>query len=342
MGKLRNLIMLITLALIILLIFLSVYGAFLGPVRAKEMFNSMPASIYWLVLTLVLIAGLTVFRRLIRVPALLLIHLGCVLVILGSMLGSVAGHKMTNQLFGTEKIPAGKMIIYEGQTENHIFTEPEEQLKKLPFSIKLNDFRMEYYHGGFLQIQSRDGRRWNLPAEIGSGFFLAEDLGSVRIIKAFENFRINISDSEKTAVDDPGPGSNPALEVQFTDPNGAEAIRYVFERFPNHTHTQDKFLLSYRRVVSDYISELEVVDNNQVITAKSIEVNRPLHFGGYHFYQHSYDEQAGRYTVLSVTSDSGLYIVYAGYVFLCVGIFWQCWITQISAKLKLRANRYGN
>jgi hypothetical protein len=44
----------------------------------------------------------------------------------------------------------------------------------------------------------------------------------------------------------------------------------------------------YGRIVKDYISELEIVRNGNVVAAKNVEVNHPLHYGGYHFFQRSY------------------------------------------------------
>ena len=334
-NRLRHAVMWLALMLIILLIFLSIYGAFVGAERAKTFFNSLPLAIYWLAFTLTLITVLAAFNRLVRVPALLSMHLGCVLVLAGSVWGSNAGYKLQKQLFGIDKIPAGQMIIYEGLSENRIVLEDGEQIKELPFSIRLKDFRMEYYKPEYLHIQTHQGQSWKMPVKLNSEFALGRDYGAVTILRTFENFKINIEDERRIAVDAPQPGYNPALEVQIKDPEGDVTTRYVFERFPGHIHPDDRFVLSYHRMVRDYISELEVIENSKVVAAKNIEVNQPLHFGGYHFYQHSYDSEAGQYTILSVTSDTGLTCVYAGYVMLCVGVFWHFWLRHLfSAKKK--------
>jgi cytochrome c biogenesis protein ResB len=88
-------------------------------------------------------------------------------------------------------------------------------------------------------------------------------------------------------------------------------------------------VLRYQRVISDYVSELQIIRDNEVAAEKNVEVNHPLHFGGYHFYQHWYDDQAGQYTILMVVSDSGLNIVYAGYFMLCIGVFWHFWMRHL-------------
>ena len=335
-NKFRRVLMWSALTLIILLIFLSVWGAFLGAERTQRLVNTLPLSVYWLAWALVLITGLAAFRRLVRVPRLLLIHVGCVFVLAGGMWGSDAGHKLQKELLGIDKIRTGQMVIYEGDLENLVALENNQQAK-LPFSVKLKDFRIEYYKPEYLWVQSREGQSWKIPVEIGSEFSLGADYGTVKILKVFENFKITIDGDKRTAIDDAGPGSNPAIEVEIKSPDGVVDTRYVFERFPGHSHPQDRFLLSYHRIISDYISELEIIENNKVVAEKDIEVNHPLHYGGYHFYQSSYDAEAGQYTVLEVVSDSGLNLVYAGYAMLCVGVFWHLWLRRLSfagAKLK--------
>jgi hypothetical protein len=337
MNKLRYTVMWAALGVIILLILLSIYGAFIGAERAQKLVNSLPISVYWLAFIFILIEGLTLFRRLVKVPALFLIHCGCVLVLAGAMCGSEAGHKLQSQLFGIDKIRTGQMAIYEGETENLVTPEDGEQVKELPFSIKLKDFRLEHYKPEYLRVQSRNGEVWKVPVEVGTEFSLGKDLGTVTILRTFENFKIKIEGEKRIITDEPESGYNPALEVQIKYPEGNKETRYVFERFPGHIHPEDKFLLRYERIVSDYISELEIIKDGKVVAAKNIEVNHPLYYGGYHFYQHSYDAEAGQYTVLMVASDTGLGLVYAGYAMLCIGVFWHMWIRGIFARIKLKS-----
>ncbi|MHC4618644.1 MAG: cytochrome c biogenesis protein ResB [Planctomycetota bacterium] len=329
MAKLRRAVLWCALALIALLIVLSIYGAFLGAEGARRFFNSVPAGVYWSALGAGLIVGLIVFRRLVRVPALLLMHAGCVLILLGSGWGSRAGHRVQAKVFGIEKICKGQMIIFEGETENKVSLEDAAAIVKLPFSLRLKDFRVEHYEPAYLDIESQEGPSWRIPVEIGSEFSLGEGFGTVKIVQAFENFKITFEEGRSVAFDDEGPGYNAALEVQIKDSDGEASTRYVFERFPGHAHPEDKFQLYYRRVISDYISEVEVIEDGKAAAEKRIEVNHPLHFGGYHFYQESYDREGHRYTILQVVSDNGLNLVYVGYVILCIGVFRHLWLREI-------------
>ena len=83
--------------------------------------------------------------------------------------------------------------------------------------------------------------------------------------------------------------------------------------------------------ISDYKSDLVVREEGHTAESKTIEVNDPLHYGGYHFYQSSYgqDKRGRWYTVLSVTSDSGLSLVYIGFALLAGGMFWMFWVKPI-------------
>ena len=334
--NLRRAVIWVALALIILLILLSVYGAFLGSYRAKNFFNSPALSAYWLAFLVLLTAAFVTFRRLIRLPGLLLMHAGCILILAGALWGSGSGLKIHNRLFGAGKIQTGQMIILEGHTKNRITLEDGRQSKQLPFSIKLTDFRIEYYKPEYLEIQTTQGQS-KIPVEVGGVLSIGPDFGTITIVRVFENFKISIDGDSKTVIDDPQPGYNPALEVRIKNPDGTVTTKYVFERFPGHIHPEDKFLLRYHKSVRDYISDIQVIKDGNVVAEKAIEVNHPLHFGGYHFCQSSYDDRAHIYTVLSVVSDTGLNLVYAGYLMLGIGVFWHFWLRHIFTKRKSKS-----
>jgi hypothetical protein len=336
MSRFKRAVLWAALSAVILLAALSIYGAFIGAERAQAFFNSLPLAVYWFALMALLIAGIALFRRLLQVPPLLLMHLGFIIVLVGAMWGSNGGHALARQLFGIDKIPQGQMGILEQTQENRVMPADSNSTRELPFSVRLKDFRMEYYKPGHLLIQSRTGQNWRVPAEAGQTLSLGEGLGIVTIRRVFENFRIDIQSDEPVAHDEPG-GSNPALEVSIERSGTAPGKRYVFERMPGHANPNDPLSMSYSRMVRDYISDLEIVEDGKVVAAKDIEVNHPLHYGGYHFYQHSYGEdKLGEYTVLMVVSNSGLNLVYGGYLMLVAGVFWHFWSRRVLAAVRSR------
>jgi hypothetical protein len=316
---------------IVLLFFLSIYGAFVGPESAKEFFNSVPLAAYWISFILLLVLGIALFRRLIKIPSLLFMHFGCILILLGGIWGSKPGLKLQSKIFGINKIPSGLMQIYEGETENRVLTE-QDDLYILPFSIVLKDFRIEYYKPAFLYLQTRQGDTGKFPVEEGKVCTPDFSFGTIEIVKVFNNFKMTVEGDNRIAVDDPGAGFNPALEVKLTPADGQPLTRYVFDTSHGYMYPNDDFAMVYICDIKDYISHLQVIRDSKVVAEKEIEVNHPLHYGGYHFYQQDYDHEAGEYTILRITSDSGLQFVYAGFIMLCTGVFWHFWINKMSRK----------
>jgi hypothetical protein len=336
------------LSLIVILTVLSVYGAFIGAARAQAYFNRVPLVVYWGIFVLTLVVGLVAFHRLIRVPGLLLMHAGCILILLGGSLGSQKGYKAT----GNDKILKGQMQIYEGQTTNKVFVRKADgdghDTKDLPFSIKLNDFTIEYYEPKFeyLDYETAKGMQ-RVAAELGREIDLGAEHGTAKITRKFRNLKVSMDGDKRQYYDDQSPNPNPALEIQITKPDGQVATRFVYSLHPDFSHTPGGPKLMYNRPpytpISDYISELEIIDTDgKVLVKKNIEVNYPLQYGGYRFYQSGYDDKAARYTVLQVVSDTGVMIVFAGYWMLCIGVIWHMWLRYLFKKIGSKKKTDGN
>ena len=346
MKKFSRSIMWMALLVIGLLTILSVFGAFIGAERAQIFFNSLPLSVYWYGLAVLLVAGFVEFPRLLRKPGLFMIHAGCLLILAGGMWGSQAGHRLSERFLGVRKIPNGYMLISEGNTENRVTNKDlRQQLGELPFSIKLNDFRLEYYEADEdpvprLYIQTKEGQYFQLVAKAGEEVSLGQGKGKLKVLRTFGNFKIQTENGKRIITDEGQGQENPAVEVEIEVPDGSSYTRYVFERFEGFSHDEDgdglqlSYVLEGARIIRDYFSDVVIIENGKEVAGKSIEVNHPLHYGGYHFYQHSYDSEAGEYTILSVTSDSGLYAVYVGYWLLCLGVLWQFWFRHIVGHIK--------
>lgn len=336
--KLRRIILWAGLITIVALIFFSIYGAFLGAERAGNFFNTMPLTVYWFVFAALLIVSIFVFPRLLRKPPLLLIHAGGILIIAGSMFSSQGGHEIQRKFLDRDKIYKGEMVIDEGTDSNSVLV-AEETYKELPFTIRLNEFRIEYYDAGSLTVWVDENAVWSGIATLDQPIKLPGKYGTIIPLKKFNNLQVTTVDGKIQIVDAGEPGSNPAIHVLVKRVDGTEKKHYVYENFAAHS-SEDAFEMSYRSSISDYISELEVIENGEVVLKKDIEVNDPLYYGGYHFYQSSYvpPELHGQpwATVLSVTSDSGLYVVYTGFIFLCLGVMYHLWIRPIFKNRPIR------
>ena len=207
----------------------------------------------------------------------------------------------------------------------------------MPFAIRLNDAKVEYYRIGTLYVEGPGQQFRSVRADPGNVLDLGPDLGKITILKVFQNFRIDLSGETPKDYDAPG-DENPAVRIKYENADGTATERRVFEYHAGHANDLNGLQFSYRRMPRDYISELEVMRDGQVVAAKDIEVNHPLHYGGYHFYQSQYGvSQYGEYTVLMVVPDTGLNIVYAGYAMLIAGVFWHFWGRRLLKSINNRA-----
>jgi hypothetical protein len=337
MKNIRRFVMWAGLVLIIFLFMFSVLGAFIGTASAQKFFNSIPLAVYWFSFVAVLVWGILLFKRLWRVPGLFLMHAGCILILSGGMLGSDAGHK----LFGGDKIPRGTMAIMEHTQDNRVTlpkkdNEEKGEVRELPFYVRLKDFRLEYYKPSYLFVrevtQEQDAtlpREQKIAVRLDTSTELWDSGVKVKFLREFANFKIRIDGDKHEHWDDPGSGMTGAVEIELEYSDGRDNYpQYIFEAGPMaDMYDDDEFYFVYQRqMISDYISELEIVEDGNVVAAKDIEVNHPLHYGGYHFYQNAYDNKNAAYTVLEVVSDRGLGLIYAGYIMLCVGVLWYSWL----------------
>jgi len=472
--RLRTIILWITLLGIALPAVMSILGAFMGAQRASALFNSPPMAAFWVLLTLLLVAGLIFFKKLRRSAGLLMTHLGCVFVLVGSMIASDTGHRYMAPLLGREKLPSALMVITQGDSTDALLAMTDadgpREVGRLPFQIHLSDFRIDYYDPWLLvvdtpsaeddpagdahapstiawslgrpaeiphtdvrlqvlrylegsrpvfllEITHRDGPTLTLPAEVGRETVLGSSGVKVRILRVFSHLRVEGSGSDIRVVDVPGWSENPALQVELTHPDGKTERQYVIPGFPvdhvrdspidlrylttsdpvaaepdsasslpamelllkrgdvevrrwliveegepfatlplddlfppaqgapprpDHPHGRSAhaalYLVPPMGPIKDYKSDLVVLEEGREVARKTIEVNDPLHYGGYHFYQLSYDQEHERYTVLSVRSDSGLLAVYAGFLLLAVGVFWLFWVKPALASAERRTD----
>lgn len=358
MNKTRTIINWSVLLLILLLILFSIYGAFIGANRAQAFFNSAPLIIYWISFMALLILGFIFLKRLLKSPPLLLIHLGCILVLLGAMWGSKAGHQIQQRIFNIHKLQTGNMIVYEGMSENRVlckntylnFAVIEKQLKffgndkastpvddndarlfTLPFQIKLNDFRIEYYQQPRLLVSDTKGNQTLLEDLKAGAKYQLGDKAQLTIEEIFSNLKVRKMNGKMQVYDDSGSGSNPAVKIIILSKDGTKEEIVTFANYPGHMGSSEKYSVQYAvsGMIKDYFSDVQVIDKGKVVKEKSIQVNDPLYYKGYHIYQQNYDQNEEKYSVLSISSDSGLYLVYAGYLMLIIGITWLMWIIPL-------------
>ena len=164
--------------------------------------------------------------------------------------------------------------------------------------------------------------------EIDKSYEIDETGLQMRIVKYFPSHStkkevVERSDNHEGHNHAPGEhAGTPAILVEIEGPRGRVAD-WMLANNPPKWYPDKNFALLYEQsgmVVKDYKSILRVVDGGKTVMTKTIEVNDPLKYKGYVFYQSSYDPEGEKYTGLQVTRNPGLAVVYSGFILLCVGV----------------------
>lgn len=74
------------------------------------------------------------------------------------------------------------------------------------------------------------------------------------------------------------------------------------------------------RTVKNFKSKITVLEQGRAALEKTIEVNRPLKYKGYAFYQASYDRDEFKWSGLDVAKDPGAPFVFTGFILLNAGV----------------------
>jgi ABC-type transport system involved in cytochrome c biogenesis permease subunit len=143
--SMQRIILWTTLVAVAALTVLSVVGAYQGPEKAAELFNSPPLVVYWFLLAGLLLSGLVSFKRLVRSPGPLFGHVGALLILIGAMGGSTRFNAIAHRFFGSDKIRSGMMAVSMGDPTSELTDDATHREANLPFQLKLDDLWIEYY-----------------------------------------------------------------------------------------------------------------------------------------------------------------------------------------------------
>lgn len=259
-------------------------------------------------------------------------HLSMLLILAGGVIRVVWGER-------------GDVEFTEGETARAFAS--GDRMVPLPFGIRLVDFQIETYAESNVAAAVTEtlharlragGGQWELPVAEGAEKRLevpgrdgaAAQVFLVRVLQRIPDFVVNPSTGKAASRSDQL--RNPALRVEVV--HGAVTnAQWVFALHPDfnlHGGSEAAPLdLRYvirggqppgRQMVKDYRSTLEVLDGDTVVKKKTIEVNDPLSFGGYTFYQSGYNPDDPTWTSLSVVRDPGVPLVYTGFILLIAGL----------------------
>jgi len=128
------------------------------------------------------------------------------------------------------------------------------------------------------------------------------------------------------------PRAGPAIQVNMEPADGT--VENSVWLTPNTAGEMGQTKLLYSREFrpKQYISDVTFVMNGHEMVQGKITVNAPLTYRGFKFYQSSYGDDGGLFSVLQVKRDAGAPIVYIGFGLLCVGLLYVFYIKPLLAK----------
>ncbi len=100
--------------------------------------------------------------------------------------------------------------------------------------------------------------------------------------------------------------------------------KFDMDFYPQRNPEMEPAVKQYRSAVSIY--------HGSTGWPAEITVNHPQHVLGYHLYQMSWGQDPRLYSVLLVASDSGLNLVYTGFVVLVLGVVLRFWFRRKNAE----------
>lgn len=267
----------------------------------------------------------------------MLTHISILLILAGGVIRGVWGEK-------------GHLEFREGETAAHFVADAGQ--RALPFAMRLAKFEIETYGAepaaeectmhekasevdaccnGLLVAWPEKNLKATLPAKVGVEQAFGEF--KITVLRYVPDFIVDTKTREVSSRSDAP--HNPAILVAVAGPTYSNH-RWLFAKFPdfvmhnkdapaagpsplemvyqNHTAAQPKRMPA--GPVKSFKSTVELPDGTH-----TLEVNRPLSYGGYTFYQSGYNPDDLTYTSLQVVKDPGVPVVYAGFALMLAGLF---------------------
>ncbi len=221
----------------------------------------------------------------------------------------------------------GFLELTEGESASRfrLAGQSEVKYRELPFAVKLSAFSVERYPERLVVAvyevyDRRVAHRGFVPVrKVPSDWY---DLGGgqrLRIVKLTSSPEEHIAQVEVE--------SGSGVEEIGLEWRGGGLVRPVLLR-DGHT----ALALGLRQGGDkEYLSRVEIREGGKVVTTADIRVNQPLHYAGWNLYQYSYHPDRPGTTVLEVSRDPGLWVVYAGFTLLALGV---CFIFYVKPFLR--------
>lgn len=209
-----------------------------------------------------------------------------------------------------------------------LYTRPARKFI-LPFTVHLQDFKVERYRELVVQVVDRRLVR-AFPVKLGKTFAVHGTPYSLTVLRYEPDFVVL---GEGVYGSRSGVPRNPAIQVRVE--NGSpNRTSWVFANFPGMHQERDsnvRLLLRMERIKA-FKSRVQLLRDGAVVASKTIEVNKPLKHKGHTIYQSDYDQDREMYSVFEIARDPGVPFVYIGFVIISAGVAFTFYFRPLLAK----------
>jgi cytochrome c biogenesis protein ResB len=133
-------------------------------------------------------------------------------------------------------------------------------------------------------------------------------------------------------MDRPDLPNRPAVEITL-EQRGSSTRHYLWQEVPADVPGY-RIMYVQESKIKDFFSILQIVDGEEVVAEKKIEVNDPLAYKGYVLYQSSYDSENLSWSGLQVKKDPGVTLVYGGFLIQILGMIIIFYVNPLVRKAR--------
>ena len=255
----------------------------------------------------------------------ILVHLSLALLIAGGLTSATMRIK-------------GDITLNEGQSAAS-FTHHGKTIP-LGFELRLKDFELQYYENELEKLviampgQAKPSEfrfRKNVWTLIpGSDY-------QFRVENFVPDFRFDMA--SRTAFSASQEPNNPSILVHVKGKD-EDYTEWVFAKFSDFHMTKERPIgLGYfwvQKVPKAFISHVEILEKGIVVKEQSIEVNHPLRYKGFSFYQSTYDSIDGEWSGLAVVKDPGTAVIFTSIIMIMIGLIQNIYFHPTRKKRRAR------
>ena len=255
-------------------------------------------------------------------------------------------------LMGAADLQRVIIPLYEGRSTSRGYEASSKSMTELPFEVYLQSFEMQEYSPQLALYDQQQGRLLpdNLQhvQDIAEGMTVSWDRLTLRV----ERY-LPYGKADSSGVPVPADSLNGMPYVEVAGISGDEKVAgwvstgSPFEA-PSVVRSGSRLIVLIPGAPKKFRSRITIKrDGGEQEVSEILEVNKPVKVNGWKLYQMGYDEQAGRWSALSLVEgvkDPWLPAVYAGFFMILAGnamFFWKG-MKKNAGAVKLKQRRPFN